>query len=561
MSIQGQVTSSKYGQNAKATIVSYESEHRAAPWLPVLLLLLPIAYFWFRLINNLRLEWSTNPQYGYGWVVPLLCLGLLLRRVFPSGAPMVRGPWSHSLSPQPSVVRGLVVFSHLALLYLPTRLVEAATPEWRPIQWVLGIQAIGLTLCAVYLVAGVDWLKRVAFPVCFFFVAIPWPTIIEIPVIQTLARLNASIVVEILGVIGIPAIQHGNVLEVGTGTVGIDDACSGIRSLQSSIMISLFLGEFYRLRAVRRILLVPLAFILAIVFNVCRTSLLTFIAAKKGVDAISQYHDEAGVTILLACTATTWLVALLLRPRSVPHVPVVSGFGVSSPAVSSPWSMVCGRWSVLTGLCLITWLLATETGVYLWYQVRESHIRPGPAWSVVFPESSPTFKDLPITAKTRYLLRFDEGKQGQWQNDDGSLCSAFYFSWAPGRVAGYLAKRHTPDICMPAAGQTLRAAPELMILKTHGVELPMRSYVFDTPGGPLYVYQCRWEAGEGAETYVAQESARFNLIRGIWAGRGIHGQKVLEIILSGYTDAESAKQSLLRQLDSLVKTQSSVAKS
>jgi len=100
--------------------------------------------------------------------------------------------------------------------------------------------------------------------------------------------------------------QHGNVIEVSTGVVGIDDACSGIRSLQSSLMISLFFGEFYRMKWFRRALLVPVSFILAILFNICRTSFLTLIAARKGVDAISRYHDEAGLSILLACTAAMW---------------------------------------------------------------------------------------------------------------------------------------------------------------------------------------------------------------------------------------------------------------
>src|SRR5471030_2505640 len=44
------------------------------------LLVLPLGYLWFHLIDNLRLEWSSNPQYSYGLVVPLLVIGLLLRR-------------------------------------------------------------------------------------------------------------------------------------------------------------------------------------------------------------------------------------------------------------------------------------------------------------------------------------------------------------------------------------------------------------------------------------------------------------------------------------------------
>jgi hypothetical protein len=153
------------------------------------------------------------------------------------------------------------------------------------------------------------------------------------------------------------------------------------------------------------------------------------------------------------------------------------------------------------------------------------------------------------------LLRFDQGQQGQWQEPDGTLWQAFYYNWLPGRVAGYLAKRHTPDICITASGFTLTSGPELMLLDVNGVELPMRHYIFDSSAGPLQVYQCHWQAGMGKDTYTADESSRYNLIRGIWAGRGNKGQKVLEIIITGYDNPELARQALARQLDKLIKVE------
>jgi len=158
-----------------------------------------------------------------------------------------------------------------------------------------------------------------------------------------------------------------------------------------------------------------------------------------------------------------------------------------------------------------------------------------------------------MTAETRGLLRFDEATQGKWEESDGTRWQAFYFNWLPGRVAGYLAKRHTPDICLPASGQTLRSGPELMVLDVHGVELPMRRYVFEAGNVPIHVFQCRWESGATRDTYVEQESARYNLVRGVWAGRGNQGQKVLEIIIYGIEDPEQAKEALLRQLEKLIK--------
>src|SRR5258706_13641407 len=39
-----------------------------------------LGYLWFTLINHLRVEWTVNPQYRYGWAVPALCLYLIWRR-------------------------------------------------------------------------------------------------------------------------------------------------------------------------------------------------------------------------------------------------------------------------------------------------------------------------------------------------------------------------------------------------------------------------------------------------------------------------------------------------
>src|ERR1051326_1209442 len=39
-----------------------------------------LIFLWLTLVNNLRVEWTINPQYSYGWAVPVLCLYLLARR-------------------------------------------------------------------------------------------------------------------------------------------------------------------------------------------------------------------------------------------------------------------------------------------------------------------------------------------------------------------------------------------------------------------------------------------------------------------------------------------------
>ena len=277
--------------------------------------------------------------------------------------------------------------------HLPTRLVEAATPEWRPIQWSLGFITVGLTLAAVYLAKGSSWLRRLAFPVCFFLVAIPWPTLIELPIIQGLTRFNAAIVVEVMCILGVPAIQHGNVVAVATGVVGINRAwqrhpLASIQHHDRALPRGLVQPEAVapRVSSARR-------FSLAMLFNVCRMSLLTYVAAKRGLDAVSHYHDPAGVSIAVACFLGMWVVALVLSRKKSEAGTLLSAPGVSSPSFASPF-----RFSVFCVL-LSLWLAVVEFGVPLWYHTREAHLAVGPAWSLDLPTDNPTFKAIPIDAR------------------------------------------------------------------------------------------------------------------------------------------------------------------
>src|SRR5215469_581602 len=123
----------KFGMDTPMQIETASVADVRRSTLEWILIILPFAWLWFHLIDNLRLQWTTDPQYSYGLVVPLLTAGLLLRRWqrFSADAPP-----THEF--KNSVWLGtLVVF--LILLYLPTRLIEEAVPEWRPIGWALAV--------------------------------------------------------------------------------------------------------------------------------------------------------------------------------------------------------------------------------------------------------------------------------------------------------------------------------------------------------------------------------------------------------------------------------------
>jgi len=244
-----------------------------SPWIAV-------AALWLWLFVYLQVEWSLNPQYNYGWSVPFLALLMFWFR------------WQRR--PEPAVedhqMAGWSAWIVLALLY-PIRVVQEANPDWRLLSWLLALCVVGFSLLTLKRAGGHSWLKHFAFPVCFPLAAVPWPVPLENFVVQNLMRAVAYVAVEIAGWFGVGAYQIGNVIQLRNGFVGVDEACSGVKTLQAGIMVALVLGELLRLRWNRRIALLLLGCGWVFVCNIIRATALVFVAANSGLDALARWHD------------------------------------------------------------------------------------------------------------------------------------------------------------------------------------------------------------------------------------------------------------------------------
>jgi len=272
------------------------------------------AALWLDLIRQLSYMWESNEQYAFGWFVPVLAIGLVLSK------------WSSRPAPEPAQPPRsfLITIGILALLFLPARVVHEVNQDWAMFSWLITLTIVGLTLYAVFLIGGWPWVKHFGFAICFILVAVRWPYRIENSLTYRLMSLVTTVTVEALGVLGVPAVQHGHLIEVSTGTVGVDEACSGIRSVQSSIMAALLMGELYRLRLWARAALLAFGLLFAFLFNVARTMFLTWQADAHGVDAIDKWHDPAGISITVACFLSLWAIAVLVAKRWSTKAPEIS---------------------------------------------------------------------------------------------------------------------------------------------------------------------------------------------------------------------------------------------
>jgi exosortase len=502
-------------------------ESRGLGWFPIAV----FALVWVELISRLRFEWSINPQYGYGWTVPFLAAYIFWRR------------YQSAPSPSPPDLR---IFARLlivlgALFLLPIRLIQEANPDWRLLSWVMALSAAVITAGGIYLFGGMRWVRHFAFPILFFFVAVPWPTNLEQFVIQGLMRADALINVEILNAIGIPAVQMGNVIEVGSGFVGIDEACTGIRSLQATFMVSLFLGEFYDFSVVRRVVLVIAGALMAFLCNLVRTFLLVWLGAEHGSATIKNWHDPAGHTILMICLLGLWGLSLLLR-----------GKGEAPMKIARPERTFRVPRSVLASLLALTVL--AEAGTQIWYRAHESETARLQPWNVAWPSQAANWKAVPIEDSAQELLRYNEGGGGAWTGEDGHNWNMFFFRWLPGRTAGLFIRNHRPDICLPASGIKQRGGVQNKLLTVNEVALPIRAYTFETHGRSLHVFYCYWDGTPAQAGMVDHENwtprGRLEAVR---KGKRDVGTQMLEIVAWGYDDDEKAERAALEQLSKIVR--------
>lgn len=488
---------------------------------------------WLEIVSRLRLEWSVNPQYSYGWAVPFLALYIFWRR------------WQRAPEPSKPAATPLLVALILgaALLVVPVRLIQEANPDWRLLSWAMALSGVAISAAAIYLTGGSRWVRHFAFPLLFFLVAVPWPAQFEQALIQGLMRAVTAINVEVLNAVGISAVQMGNVIEVGSGFVGIAEACTGVRSLQATFMVSLFLGEFYSFSLGRRIVLVVAGALLAFVCNLIRTFFLVYVAEQQGTDAIKSWHDPAGLTILMACLFGLWGLSMFMGAAK-PSSPDTAGL-VTRSAFRIP------RFLLVVVLVLT---ISAEAATQIWYGVHEARSARVTPWSVAWPTEARGWQTVPVAEEAQELLRYNDGGGGAWRGADGHQWTMYFFRWLPGRTAGLFIKNHRPDICLPASGMKQRGGAKNKLMTVNGIDLPIRTYAFDNGPTLLHVYYCYWDGSPPETAPQDQEdwtaAGRLDAAR---RGKREVGTQMLEIVAAGYANEEEAERAVREQLSAIIK--------
>jgi exosortase len=488
------------------------------------------------LLQPLAVFWTQQPDYAFGWGVPFLALYL--------GSQGWRTRPAQKLFPFDG--RMIAAFATWSALLLLARLLEGTVPDWRPALWLSAVLDVGGILGWCWWRGGFAWIKHFAFPAGFLFFAVPWPYQFESWAVQGLMRGNALLVANSLALADIPARAAGNTIALTSVTLGVEQACSGIHSLQASLMMSFFLGEFYHLSWSRRGLLVLLGFLFALLGNYLRLLFLAATAATCGIVSMSKAHDVAAGEILMPTLAGLWIVAFLFRcrdegPSLLPPRQVVRE---TEPARSA-----AGIWAAGILCAAIT----SEVIVQEWFAWHERSTLQTRVWQIRLPVDEARFHLLPVPAATHQLLGDSYSEAGAWVDANGWPWQLYYFRYAAQHANRISLDLHNPEVCLPAAGQRELARFPEFLWSQRGVRLTVETYLFTAPGGPRYVFWIVDDEGfrsGHAPGFIYGEGVRaFGQRFFLWmqeAARGIRfsSRQSLEVTIFGPGDFPAARRAV-----------------
>jgi len=502
--------------------------------LGLLLSMLVAGVTWFEVIRIVQNDWRIDPQYSYGLLVPFLVIGLLMKR-------REDCPASEPLGVRIRLVTGIVLVA--ASLLLAAIVPEAeANPDWRLLGGVAALAAVAITLCLIIFRGGKVWLTHYAFAVGFFLIAVPWPRNFEQSVMSYLMSWNTATTVEILHWCGYEALRQGNLIVIPSGILGIEEACSGIRSLQSGLMVALFFGEIFRLTIARRLGLLFLAFIAALAGNIMRSSFLAILASRQGLGSVPAWHDPAGFIVLLVSILTVFGIAFLWRSQSrLSELPGGMRRNIHPVSPGNPPAALLA--AVL--LLLVVPIILTE----VWFRMHDLPSGSNWKWSIHQRSQGAGVSEVPLSPATLRMLFYPQGFSEKWIGAGGEMGQVFVLQWPAGRAALQSVQMHSPEVCLASMGMHLeKPLADFEIGSGVGVGVRLHSWLFSQQGHPIYVFHSILEQGGGVGESTATYQSPMERLENPKLGKRNRGQRMIEVAFWNLNDESEARAALVRYL-------------
>lgn len=249
----------------------------------VLLLYVPV-------LGQLASVWWNDPDYSHGLWIPLIFGYLVwMKKDQLSQIVAAPNPW------------GAALFAAAIVLLFAGQAVYI-TGWGTGGLFVKGVSFIIACSGLVLLVLGWGFLKALILPLIYLFLMLPLPGVLYDAITQPLQTYASKTATVVLYLLKIPVLREGNILIFPGMRLGVEEACSGIRSLFSLLTVG---GAFVLLFMVQRqgwqrLLFFLSAVPIAVVTNALRVTVTGVMAYHIGLAAAEGFfHEFSGGAIFI----------------------------------------------------------------------------------------------------------------------------------------------------------------------------------------------------------------------------------------------------------------------
>lgn len=216
-------------------------------------LVVALVWLYADVLPALVRQWAADPDYSHAFfVVPLAVFFVWERRAALSTLPL-----------RPHVA-GLAVLVVSLGLFIAGRYGSEL--------FLTRVSIVGVLAGLILFLAGWAQLRLLAFPIAFLLFMIPLPAIVFNQLAFPLQLLASRLGEVVISATGVPVLREGNVLLLPGTTLEVAEACSGIRSLLSLLMLAIVLGYFTERRAGPRATIAVAAVPIAVIANAIRVA-------------------------------------------------------------------------------------------------------------------------------------------------------------------------------------------------------------------------------------------------------------------------------------------------
>ena len=184
----------------------------------------------------------------------------------------------------------------------------------------LGVEFFLMRFSFLLMLSGLVWtflglsaLRRLAFPLLLLTSVIPLPVILYNSLAAPLQLFASLVSTQVTQWLGISVYRDGNIIQLAQTSLGVAEACSGLRSLSSLSVAALLLGYLECSRIWTRVVLVLLSVPIAVLFNVLRVTGTAILAEHDPDLALGFYHSLTGWLVFVGGFGTLFAGMKLLN--------------------------------------------------------------------------------------------------------------------------------------------------------------------------------------------------------------------------------------------------------